>query len=195
MIMRTLVAVYTMVLLTGCGSSPPVRYYTLEPLDTNYVTDPEGSPVLGVGPMRVPDYLDRNQIVVRGANAELIVYDFDRWAEPLDEALHRILATNVDTFIDDVIVIAYPYNALMAYDYRVVGRIDRFDASAGGDAVFAVHWAISDRDGDPVTQPRRSRYTAQVSNVDDPGSIARALSQCLGQCSKDIAKEFEAVVR
>ena len=58
-------------LFGACGSSPQVRYFGLETIETGYTRDPAGSPVLGVGPLRVPDYIKRSQIVMRGEGAEL----------------------------------------------------------------------------------------------------------------------------
>ncbi len=181
-----------MLLLGACGSSPAVRYYSLQPVETGYQLDPAGSPVLTVRPLRMPQYLDRSQMVSRGSDAEMIVDDIHRWAEPLDEAIHRTIASNVDSLLQSVSVAAFPSAALLNADYRLAGRIYRFDADRGGLVVLDVQWGVGGVDDKLLVPPRRNRYETQAADPDDPGAIALAMSEVLAQFSRDIARELEA---
>lgn len=178
--------------VSACGSSSPVRYYSLDVLETGYDRDSEESVGFGVGPLRTPDYLTRSRIVTRGSNSEVIVDDFHRWVEPVDDAIYRIVSSNLDSLIDDVVVIAFPYSHIKQLHYRAVGRIDRFDADQNGTVVLLVQWAIVAEDSDFVVRPKRARYETRASNPDDYGSIASAMSEALAEFSRDIAREFEA---
>jgi uncharacterized lipoprotein YmbA len=183
-------------LLGACGSSPPVRYYSLEQIDVVAKPDAADSKIVGLGPFRVPNYLRRAQIVTRGSGADVNINDFARWAEPLDQAVHGIVANNVDGLLADIIVVAYPYITTVDLDYVVVGRIDRFDVGADGDAVMIVQWGLVDASRDETQiAPQRHRYTARASNPDDPGSIATAMSDILTQLSHDIAKGLDNALR
>ena len=181
-----------LLLLAGCGTSPPVQYYGLDSMDISYTQDEAGAPVLALGPFRMPEYLNRSQMITRGSGAELIVDDVNRWAEPLDDAIHRILASNLDRLLDSVIVVAYPSSALLEIDYRLVGRIGRFNAEEDGLVVLEVQWGAADPDGGMLIAPARSRYESQAT-VGDPGSIARAMSDTLEQFSRDMASDIGAV--
>ena len=77
-------------LLTACGSSPPVRYFSLSSTVTGGGQDAENAVVLGLGPIRMAEYLNRSQIVTRGSDAEIKVDEFNRWAEPLGLVFHRV---------------------------------------------------------------------------------------------------------
>jgi hypothetical protein len=180
-------------MLAGCGSSPPVHYYGLDTIDIGYTQDREGSPVLALGPLRMPEYLNRSQMVTRGSGAEMIVDDGSRWAEPLDDAIHRILASNLDRLLGSVIVVAYPSSALLQVDYRLAGRIDRFSSGRNGLIVLEVQWGATDTEGTILVAPRRSRYESQATAPGDPGSIAQAMSDALAQFSRDMASEIESV--
>jgi uncharacterized lipoprotein YmbA len=183
-------------LLGACGSSTPVRYYSLEQIDVVAKPDAADSKIVGLGPFRVPNYLRRAQIVTRGSGAVVNINDFARWAEPLDQAVHGIVANNVDGLLADIIVVAYPYITTVDLDYVVVGRIDRFDVGADGDAVMIVQWGLVDASRDETQiAPQRHRYTARASNPDDPGSIATAMSDILTQLSRDIAKGVDSALR
>ena len=131
-------AVLLAMLIGGCGSSPPVNYYDLEALETDYVTKSNPSLRVGVGPLRTPEYLDRSQIVTRGADSRVVVDDFNRWVEPLSHSIYRVLSENLDSLMEDAVVVAFPYTHIADLDYQVIGRISRFDADADGTAVLQV---------------------------------------------------------
>lgn len=183
-----------LMLVTSCGQSTPVRYYKLDSPNIVYESDIEESLVLGLGPLRIPDYLERNRIVVRGENSEMIVDDFSRWAEPLDDAIYRLLAANVDRHLEGVMAISFPYNSMIANDYQLLGRIDMFESDKAGNTVLLVHWGIIDTDGNPVVAPRRARYQAQATDASDYGSIATAMRIVLEDFSLDIAQVLQAAI-
>src|SRR5690242_1750466 len=95
--------------LAGCfGSSRPSRFYTLSALE---VRDGAASPVsasslaaaaaspaaatLAVGPVEIPDYLDRQQIVTRTGTNGLVLAEFDRWGGTLDREITRSLVATL----------------------------------------------------------------------------------------------------
>jgi hypothetical protein len=94
-----------LMLLAACatGTSAPSRFYVLAPLEA-----PEAEPQLapgerclaiGIGPVEIPAYLDRPQIVTRLSNNELNLAEFDKWAEPLRDNLIRVLAENISSLL------------------------------------------------------------------------------------------------
>lgn len=186
------VVMLVILMLAGCGTSPPVHYFGLDTIDIGYTQDKEGSPVIALGPFRMPEYLNRSQMVTRGSGAEMIVDDGSRWAEPLEDSIHRILASNLDSLLQSVIVVAYPSSALMEVDYRLAGRIGSFSSGQNGLIVLEVQWGAADVEGGMVVAPRRSRYESQATTPGDPGSVALAMSDALAQFSRDIASEIEA---
>lgn len=191
-ICRSVILAGMLLAVSACGSSPPVRYYSLEALDARYGGVSEVMSGLGVGPLRMPDYLSRSRIVTRRGNAELLVDDFNRWAEPVDDEVHRIVAANLDGLLDDMVVVAFPFNHYARLDGQVVGRVDRFDTDQDGRVVLLVQWGIRKPDADFVVPPRRAHYETQASDASDYGSIAAAMSAVLAEFSRDIAREFEA---
>ncbi len=190
----TLALLAVLVSLGACGTSPPSRYYALESAGFDATGDGPDSLILGVGPIRVPEYLERPQIVTRRENRELHIDDFNRWAEPVGRAQLTVLASNLDGLLDNVIVLAYPYGRIADYDYRLVARVERFDMDASGSTVLEVQWSISDADGDPAVAPRRSRFVTDGGDPDDPGSVAAGMSRCLADFSRDVAAAISAML-
>ncbi len=200
-IRHLMLAAFVTLLLAACSSSPPVRYFTLNPIDSDFQPDPDDAVILGLGPIRMPDYLNRSQIVTRGANSEIQVDEFSRWSEPLSTSLLRIVATDVDNLVQGVVVVVFPYEPFVRDQvrYRLVGDINRFDADASGQIVLEVQWGVADADGAIVVPVRRNRYTAQASAggeaaAGDPGAVAAAMNDALAQFSRDIASRLQSIL-
>ena len=182
--------------LMACSSSPPVRYFSLSPIDSGFQQDPDDSVMLGLGPFRMPDYLDRSQIVTRGANSEMQVDEFSRWSEPLATSLLRIVSIDVDNLLPGVVVVVFPYESFVRdqVKYRLLGDINRFEADHLGQIVLEVQWGVADADGGVTVPVRRNRYQAQAATPDDPSAVAAAMNDALSQFSRDIASKLEAVL-
>ena len=189
-------AAFVLFMISACGSSPPARYFALNPIDAEYHQDPDDAVILGLGPLRIPDYLNRSQIVTRDLEAEMQVYEFSRWTEPLSIALPRIVATDIDNLLDQVVVIMYPYDAqVRSYvSYRLIGDINRFEADQSGLALLDVQWGIVDADGKMVVPVRRNRYQAQAAPGDDLNNVVGAMNDALSQFSRDVASKIEIVL-
>ncbi len=184
-------------LLSACGSSPPVRYFSLSTTIAGG-EDADDAVVLGLGPLRIAGYLERSQIVTRGAGAEIKVDEFSRWAEPLTVALHRVVSTDVDNMMDGVIVVAFPFESVVRtqVDYRLLGDVVRFDADAGGRVILETQWGVAAVDsGEIVIREHRTRYESQARSADDPAAVASAMNDALAKFSRDIANQFEAALR
>ena len=119
-IRSVVLGVFVVVMFSACSSSSPVSYFSLNPIDADFKQDPDDAVMLGLGPIRMPEYLNRSQIVSRGANAEIRVDEFNRWSEPLNEAMLRIVASNVDNLLQGVVVVVFPYEPFVRdqVDYR-----------------------------------------------------------------------------
>ena len=191
---QVMVLMSLLLALSACGSSPPVHYYSLDVMEKTYQGDADDALAMGLGPLRMPGYLSRSRIVTRGSNSEVLVDDFNRWAEPVEDALHRIVAANVDGLLEGVVVVAFPYSHFASLDYQLIGRIDEFHSDQQGRVILLVQWGILTPDSEIVVQPRRARYETQASVPGDHGSIARAMSEAIAEFSRDIASEFKAAV-
>lgn len=189
-----ILAVAALSLLTACGSSPPVNYYSLETLETYYSRDSGNSMLIGVGPLRTPDYLSRSRIVTRGDDGSVFIDDFNRWVEPVDDAVYRIVSLNLDALLEDAVVIGYPYTYVADIDYQVLGRIDRFGANHDGRVELRVQWAVTTPNGEVLVSPKRATYEARANPGRDYPSIARAMSEAMQAFSRDVATEIEAAL-
>jgi hypothetical protein len=91
------------VFLAGCASTAPSKFYTLTPMKAadgpaSSVTF-EGGSLLAVGPVRLPDYLDRPQIMTRSEGNEIRMHETDRWAGSLEGDVSRVLIENLSVLL------------------------------------------------------------------------------------------------
>lgn len=178
-------------LLGACASSPPVQFYALDTVPRT--SGPKGGDItIGLGPMNFPDYLKRPQIVTRTDGSEMIIDEFQRWAEPVDRSFNRILAANMDDMLESAVVVVFPYNMNIRIDMRVIGRVFRFDTNTAGLAVLDVQWAAGDGKGNNIVEPRRSHYEARTADPQDYDAIVMALNETLDAFSRDVAAALEA---
>ena len=83
-------------LLSGCiRDSRPVQFYML---NADYGVDDivkayvaSQGPVIGLGPIRIPEYLNRPQMIVAIADNQYRLSEDHRWAEPLDQNISLAL--------------------------------------------------------------------------------------------------------
>lgn len=191
-----LVGLLVVPVLTACGSSPPVSYYSLHPMDVEIRPDSDSPVIVGLGPIQFPDYLNRSQIILRGSNAEIRIDEYNLWVEPLDVSVHRILAVDIDNLLPDVAVIVFPYEAAVQrnIDYRLLGDVSRFEASESGHIVLEVQWTVATRDDEILIGPRRNRYEAQSAEPKDTNSVVSAMNDVLGQFGREVADRLEAAL-
>jgi len=136
--------------LAGCGSSPPQVFHLLgRPADgAGLATGDRGYGVM-VGPVTVPDAVDRPQLVVSGEGNRVDIREQQRWAEPLDTGVAQALADDLARALPQ----AYVYSqrggpaGAPAPRFRVAVAVQRFESRLrGADAGSLVEadWVLSD---------------------------------------------------
>ena len=181
--------------LAGCGTDKPTRLYKLSPVAENAEgTSPRGV-AIGVGPITLPKYLDRPQIVTRVAANSLDQANLDQWGGDLNDNITRVVATNLSNLLATDRISFYPWKDGAPLDYQVTMDISRFEQDKDGNAVLNVFWSIINPKDGTVLLMRRSSYSQSAgepasSQSDNPRPFdaqAAAMSRDLALLSNDIA--------
>jgi hypothetical protein len=189
--MASVAVMACLLLLIGCAT-PASRFYVLSPLPATAATG-QGL-AIGVGPVDLPDYLDRPQIVTRTSQNELTLAEFDRWAGPLKDNFIQVLAENLATLVPSQRVAVYPWKRATPVDYQVVVKVIRFDRTVGGESVLNTRWSIFSGDGKQELVTREMSYTDNPAGEDYPATVA-ALNQTLAAFSRDVAGVLKQLPR
>jgi uncharacterized lipoprotein YmbA len=180
--------------LAGCADSQPTRYYTLAALPEARRAAMPAEPsdlTVGVGPVTLPPYLDRPQLVTRSGDNRLVLADIDSWVEPLQGMFARVLAENLALLLGTDDVLMLPGRRDFALDRQVEVDVTRFDVDAAGNAVLDARWWVYGRGGEKLLRSGRSTIS-EPATVGDYTSAAAALSRALGAISEEIAQAIGA---
>lgn len=185
-------AMFCAVLLSACGSSPPVRFYSLEPMPGRGNV-PDVASTIGIGPLRFPDYLNRPQIVSSGENGEVVVAEFDRWADAAASTFQRTLTANLSSLLDDTMAIEFPFGGgLLHPDYRLVAQVNQFSTDSAGLATLDISWVMVTADDTDFIPSRRSVFTAPAVSGSGYASRVAAMNETLQAFSRQVAELFQA---
>ena len=180
-------AAIAMTTLIGCSASQPTQFYTLSGTDAVSEVSTEKPMRLGVGPVYLPAYLDRPQVVTRSGANRMNVSEFDQWAEPLETTFQRVLTENLSYRLDTDRIATLPARRNVSLDRQVEVEVTRFDADETGRVMLDARWRIFDGRGDRLLHRGRSLTEERVASAGDYEQIAAAMSRCLGVMSGEIA--------
>ena len=181
----------------GCtGTSPRTDYYVLNSLpgtDTeNKSLKERQGPAIGIGPLTMPPYLDRQQIVTRSGPNEVEIEEFHRWAEPLKSNIGRVLKDNLSTLLNTDHVVLFPWTRTARVEYQVFVDIERFDVGPAKEALLEVRWAIIRAADNEILRIKKTSLTAPIGST-GYAAIAAAQSQTLADFSREVAASISDI--
>jgi len=147
---------------------------------------------IGVGPLDLPAYLDRPQIVTRVNPDELKLAELDNWAEPLKDNIARVLAENISRLLCTEDVVIFPWKQSFHIDYQIDIKIVWMDGKLGEKALLATQWAVLDASGKSVLLTKRSQYTESVTETTYSALVA-AYNRLIANFSHDIAQAVKSL--
>lgn len=193
-----LACMVSLIIFSGCASTPPTRFYSLHSVITQDTIKQTASAdpdlIVGIGPVAVPDYLDRPQIVTRSGENELNVAEFHRWAGNLRNEIARVMAENLSVLLLTDHVYIYPWMQSIPVNYRVIVNVIRFDGVPGDDISVKINWIIYGEDGKKALKIKTSEHSRQAEGS-GYGAMVTAKSRVLADLSREIADTIKSVNR
>jgi uncharacterized lipoprotein YmbA len=148
---------------------------------------------IGVGPVSLPPYLDRPEIVTRSGGNELHLSEFDRWAEPLQQNFTRVLAQNLSNLIPTDRTAVFPWERSVPITYQVLVEVTRFEGNADGNSSLMARWSIFGVDKKKELLMRQSTFTTPTGAPQDYKATVSAMSQSLADLSREIAAAIQTL--
>ena len=174
--------------LAACTTtSPPVSYIQLS--DEGVPLGTSNAPRVLVDAVTVPDFLLRNELLMRVDEHRLRYNTSARWAEPVDIGVQRVLTARLSAALDSYAVFSFPDSHSGILDWRVGIAFRNFEA-IGEDVVLTADVQLHPREGQTAIIERfdaRKRLTSL-----DPAVVAEGLSALLGQLADAIAARMQA---
>jgi uncharacterized lipoprotein YmbA len=186
-------------LTAGCltlgGGSHPTNFYLLSamPQEDAEETSEAAKLLVGVGPIAVPEYLNRSQLVVRTGTNELRLDELHQWAEPLADGIARVVAANLTELLP-VEAIYFPWRSSRSIDYQLVVQVASFETDPAGAATLELSWAIRQPGTSERLMGRSDVYRIEGTGTSSADRVS-AMSQALEAFSRDVAAVLRAQLR
>lgn len=198
---RLLICLLVCFIAAGCSfldSKPdPSRFFSLAslPRTGQRAQDAAGTNALalGIGPIKFPGYLDRQQFVTRISQNRFAVAENDRWAEPLEENFSRVLSQNLSILLQTDRMVAYPWERSQQPTYQVQVEVLRFEPNVEQLVELWARWIILDDAKKPIGM-KESFLTQRTRDKSTEASVA-AMSEVVGGLSQEIAASIRGLIR
>jgi hypothetical protein len=180
--------------IAGCASTPATRFYSLASVAPPAPESPRPAGqglAVAVGAVTLPAYLDRPQVVTRSGVYAVDLAEFDRWSEPLQDMVPRVIAENLSVLLGSDQVYLSPRRRLPGLSQQVDIAIDRFDLDDQDRVVLAARWDLVERNRDEVVSSRKVTITEAAADRSYDAIVA-AMSKALALLSRDIADGLQA---
>ena len=188
-----LIPVLLLLTLTACASSPPTRFFALDPTSAGAPAaasggaDHDTAKPVKIDAVHIPPALDRNSMVRGESDNQLQISSQDRWAGDLGEMIRRVLTQDLASRLPGGMVIA-PDSPAPPRARGLVVDILTFQPQAGGEVVLDADWTLLEgTQSNPVL--RRSVHLTGSAAASAQGEAA-AMSTLLGQLADSIAGEI-----
>ncbi len=174
----------------GCGTSQPAHFYLLRAMspdsDAGLSETKASSLSLGLGPISLPKYLDRPQIVTRISSHEIDLAEFHKWGAPLKDNLVSVLHENLSKLLSTNRIVEYPWNRSHLPDYQLSLEVMQFDGTKNQEVSLSVRWRLAGDDGKRVLQEKTSQFS-EIIQGSDYEDLVEAMSRMLALLSREIA--------
>jgi hypothetical protein len=147
---------------------------------------------LVVGPIELPRYLDRPEIVTRDGANRLVLADAHRWAGGLRNDLLRIVGDDLGRLLGTARVAIYPDEPRFPASYRILINVREFEGVLGQGVVLRASWTIAAVPDGRAAFVAESRFEQSVAGPSIDEMVA-AESAVLGRLIREIAERLTAL--
>ncbi|MBL8359022.1 MAG: membrane integrity-associated transporter subunit PqiC [Rubrivivax sp.] len=179
-------------LLAACGTPPPpprlVHLASAPPPGASAPAAPASRARWQlVLPVRVPEYLDRDALLVPQGQAGLAPLAPWRWAEPLADSVSRVLRADLARQLGEGALWTSPLPAGVAVQRQLRVELLGFEASADRREVrLEARWSLVDPTGAAAPMARSAQIRSEVPGTADGDAIAAAHRMALWRLAERI---------
>jgi uncharacterized protein len=182
---------------SGCSRSPAPRFYTLNPIQDQVVSRRSSAgqnAVVGIGPVKMADYLDQAQIVSRTGDNQVVRAEYDRWLGPLRNNFVNVVAEDIGFLLPTDQIQLFPWRTDLPMDYQITIDVVRFDGRLGDAARLESRWSILKGPEKKLAKTGRSSISEPVTGPDYADLVA-AQSRALARLSQEIVQGIKGAGR
>jgi uncharacterized lipoprotein YmbA len=175
-------------LLNGCAS-PPQHYYTLaqQPAASSgalqSLSDQREPIRIEVMPVRVPERLNRSNLILRSADGTLTLLEQDRWSATLPEELRDAMSQQLQTGLGAIDTYRQGGGASGRW-YRIDIEVVQLDAEPGHNIDAVINWSVLPLPGGKIIY---GRTTMQLPLPAQMARLVAGYQEVVHSSAADIA--------
>jgi uncharacterized protein len=180
-------------LSSACGTSPKETFYTLNSIALPPAVDSVEDRLrlsVSVGPVKVPEIVDRPQFVVRRSSNRVEVLEQHRWAQSLRSEIAHVIAADLRSQLRGTQVASWDEYAGRHADYRIAIDIEQFDALPGQGVTVQAVWSIRHTTGISSTARTLVREPVHTGGIE---VLAAAYGRALAAISIEIGHAVQSL--
>lgn len=185
-------AAFFAVWVLGCLGGPATRFYALRSASGAAAGAPLAArPELGlaVGPLELPRYLDRPEIVTQDRSNRVIVADAHRWGGSLRNDILRVIADDLGRLLGTARVAVYPSEPRFQAAYRILLDLRDLEGVPGERVTLWMRWTVAGVADGRALAVEESRIEQPVASPSYDDLVA-AQSAAFGALSRRIAEKL-----
>jgi len=193
--LRYVLMIVSALTFSGCLSvsdSPVPRFYTLQAVEQNAPAkqfDLASKVIIGIGPIEIPEYQNRPQIVTRNKDGIIKFAQFERWGESLDAGLARLILEDLTRLLPEAQFQIFPCNFLIPIDFQVIINVIQLEGQLDKDLFLSTQWTVLDLKTKKMLLTKRTQIRQPI-NPHTYAGLAKALSTACSSLSEEIAENL-----
>ncbi len=174
--------------LCGACGGAGASYYRLDATAAATAGNANSGPSVAVGPVALPSYLDRAEIVFASGPNEFQIPNDALWAGSLQDNISRAVAADLGRLLGSGNVRTAREPGFQPR-YRVALDIRKFHGISGQDAILDLSWSIQSGEGGEILSRHSAVFRERIAG-DGYGPLVAAESRLLEKCAAAIARSL-----
>jgi uncharacterized lipoprotein YmbA len=184
-------AVCAVLVLAGCASAPPERFYSLSSGMGVAKTEGRAAPAyfIEIPAVTVPQQVARSQLVVSSGGGRVDLLELERWASPPSAEIGQALSLAISGELGTIDVFRTPVPA-QAPVYRISTNVQRFESAPGQYALLDAVWSVRKVGSSDVLTCRSVAQEEVAAGYD---ALVAGHRRAVARVAADISKAVKAL--
>lgn len=146
---------------------------------------------IGIWKVKLPEMIDRPEIVTRTDLYNVELADFHQWTGSLNNNITHLIASELSHRLKTERVVISPWSSYRKNDYQVKVHINRFDGKLGGEVYLNGAWSLLNAQGNKEIL-REAFEFKQKTDGQGYSEMTEALSKLTIQLAEKISTAITA---
>jgi len=190
-----LLALSAFAMLSACASSPDSQLHLLKSANGPLISQTSSNLSVRVGPIVMPEYLKRSEIVYRSNAYDVSINEYERWAESLERNMISVITSDLAAHLGTEKAFDYYANFSITPDYIIRLNVTEFGRVSPDTVSLSASWELAGKSSQQNKLYLENINTTIKYSEDDKddkniNNVIAAMNEALNQLSLKIANQI-----